>query len=96
MDIYRQTVGEFCTGQGTTSTVSAPIVASDSSRFALKGVRVHAGANNAGPIYVGPSGVSIATGYPLNAGESVLIQVDNPSKVSVVAAGAYGYSWISE
>jgi len=95
MDIARVTVGEFWTGQGTTATVAAPIVAEDMSHFTLKGVRVHAGASNAGPIFVGPSGVSAATGYPLNAGESVLIEVDNPSKVSVIAAGAYGYSWIA-
>ncbi len=95
MDIQRVTVGEFCTGQGTTSTVAVPLVAANMARFSLKGVRVHAGASNAGPIFVGPSGVSAATGYPLNAGESVLIEVDNPSKVSVIAAGAYGYSWIA-
>ncbi len=95
MDVYRVSVNEFQTGQGTTSTEATPIVAPDMVGESLKGVRVHAGASNAGPIFVGPSGVSTTTGYPLNAGESVEILVNDPSKVNVIAAGAYGYSWIA-
>ena len=55
------------------------------------GVRVKAVAGNAGIVYVGPKGVTADTadatdGYPLAAGEEVLIPIDNLNKVYVIAS----------
>lgn len=39
-------------------------------------------------VYVGPQGVSETTGYPLPAGEEIVIPVDSPSKIHIVATPA--------
>jgi hypothetical protein len=85
MDIHQESVDEFVVGHGGADAVSKPIVSSGYARKAYKGVRVRTATANTIIVYVGPQGVSEATGYPLPAGEEVTIPVDNPSKVHVVA-----------
>jgi hypothetical protein len=88
MDIHQESASEFVVGHGGADVVSKPIVASGYARKAYKGVHVRAAVANTIVIYVGPQGVSDATGYPLPAGEEITIPVDNPSKVHVVATPA--------
>ncbi len=40
---------------------------------------------NTAVVYVGPAGVTVASGYPLPAGEEVTIEIVDVSKVYVVA-----------
>ncbi len=94
MDVHQQTIQEFATGQGTATATAAPIVASNMSAKAFKGVRVRADKANSATLYLGPAAVSAATGYPLAAGESVEILVDDPSKVYVIGAGM-SFAWLS-
>lgn len=55
------------------------------SQALVSGVTVKALHGNTGMIYVGPSGVSSTTGYVLDAGESVFIEVGNLASVYVDA-----------
>ena len=43
---------------------------------------------NAGTVYVGPTGVTIATGYPLGAGQSMSFAVANASGISIIGSVA--------
>ena len=49
------------------------------------GVTIKALAANTIPIYVGPVGVAVGTGYELSPGEAVFLEVDNTNLVAVVA-----------
>jgi hypothetical protein len=55
---------------------------------ALKGVRVRAATANTTVVYVGPTGVTVESGYPLPAGEEVEVQIADVSKVYVTASPA--------
>lgn len=61
-----------------TATASAAALA---SRALANGLICKALSTNTGTIYVGPSGVTSATGYPLAAGEAVSFGVTNASAV---------------
>ena len=92
MDVYKETIFEFHAGQMSVGTTPAVLP----HQRAYKGVRVKADASNTGVIYVGPSTVSASTGYPLAKGEEVLIAVEDPALVSVVAdAGGQKIAWLS-
>ena len=95
MDLYKQTAPQFYTGQGTSDATAAPLVGPGFSFEADKKVVVRASASNSASIYVGPSGVTTATGFALTAGESVEVWVDDPAKVFVVSAATQTYSWIA-
>ncbi len=95
MDMYKQTAEKFYTGQGTSGSTAAPLLASGYSIKVHKSVIVRATADNSVSIYVGPSGVTTGTGYILKAGESVTILIDDPSKVFVVSTDTATYSWIA-
>ncbi len=58
------------------------VVASNPSKH---GVIVKAMPSNTGNIYVGGFGVTTSTGFPLDAGESLTIPVDDANKVYVIA-----------
>lgn len=53
---------------------------------AASGVLVKALTSNTGTIYIGGSGVSSANGFPLEAGDSVTIPVDDANKVYAIAS----------
>lgn len=59
------------------------VVASNPSKH---GVIVKAMPNNTGYLYVGTVGVTSATGFPLDAGESITIPVDNANKVYAIGS----------
>jgi hypothetical protein len=95
MDLYKQTTSVISTGQGTSTAAPAPIVDPSLSRLAYKGVRVKAAKANTSPIYLGASGVSIETGYELDAGESVELWIEDPAKVFAVSSNNQAFSWVS-
>lgn len=60
------------------------------------GVIIKALSTNTGTIYVGLVGVTAATGYPLDAGETVTIPVDNANKVYAIASvDNQGLAWMA-
>lgn len=63
-------------------TASAVVLATN----AVHGFCVKALTNNALTVYVGPSGVSTATGYPLAAGESICYQGSNTNIAFVISS----------
>lgn len=76
-------VSEFMTGQGTATGTRQPI----GSRRLYKGVHVRSDPLNAPTmtLYVGPVTVGTASGYVLLPGSEVHIEVDDLSKVYVLA-----------
>lgn len=66
------------------------------SVVARKYVYIKANAGNSGDVYVGRQGVSASNGYPLDAGEKVIIPVDDPSKIWVIgSADNQGVKWVA-
>jgi hypothetical protein len=96
VNIEQMSVSEFNAGQGTTTPVTVTqLVATGLGHKAYRFVKVRALASNGGSILVGPATLSASSGYPLAAGESIEIPIDNPEKVFVYATSAYGYEWLS-
>ena len=86
-------VPEFLTGSKTSIGTSAvPITAIETN--ARRGVQIVANSANTVTVYIGPStvtsGTSAATtdGYPLSAGESIVVPVIEPSKIYAVTASS--------
>ena len=52
------------------------------------GIVITAKSANSGTIYVGPSGVTISTGYPLAAGQSISYAVTNLSAISILGSAS--------
>lgn len=87
--INEESLEGFGTGQVSVSTTPTPL-----SGYALarKAVKIKA---TTGPVYVGPAGVTVASGYVLNAGDELELKVYDLSTVYVVAASAQTVSWIA-
>ena len=84
------TSGVFTTGQNTDIDAAAERL-KDISVPCVFGVLVTAHKDNAGIVYVGPKGVTAETnaatdGIPLEAKDSVFIEIDDLSKVYVIAS----------
>lgn len=80
---------DFFHGRNSDVDTSAEQLTTKSSP-AIHGVLIKADKDNTGIVYVGMSGVTIATdddtdGFPLEPSESVTIPVDNAEKVYVIA-----------
>ena len=88
MNITQESVSDFAVGHGGADAGAGPLVAAGFAPKAYKGVRVRAATANTLVIYVGPRGVTEASGYPLPAGKELSIEIENPSKVHVVATPA--------
>ena len=52
------------------------------------GVRVKALAGNSGTVYVGASGVTTSTGWPLTAGQEVLFPVQTANAIWAIASAS--------
>jgi len=85
MNIIQESVDKFIVGHDGADAAAQPIMVSGRVRKAYKGVRVRAATANTVVIYLGPHGVTTDSGYPLPAGEELLIPIEDPSKVYVVA-----------
>lgn len=86
-------VPEFLTGSKTgIGTSSVPITTVETN--ARRGVQIVANSANTVNVFIGPStvtaGTSAATtdGYPLAAGESIVVPVIEPSKIYAVTASS--------
>jgi len=67
-------------GQQTVTTSPAALP----GQALVSGLVVKALSGNAGVVYVGPSGVTAATGYPLAAGEAISFAVQNANSLFVL------------
>lgn len=85
---------EFKVGAGSVGTTAAQL--SDLGFKAYDKVKIKAGLTNAGTVFVGHNnGVTTSNGYPIDAGEVVEVEVDDVSKIWVIADQAdQDFSWI--
>ncbi len=74
----------IASGQQTTTTSAAALP----SQALVNGIVITAASANTGTVYVGPSGVTSSTGYPLAAGQSISYAVANLSAISIVGTNA--------
>lgn len=87
------TGGSFSHGSKSGIGTSAVQLTTTSSS-ARQGVLVKAGADNAGRIYPGTSSSVTANsnddtdGFELSAGDSVVVEVDDPSKIFIIGSAA--------
>ena len=83
IEISRRTTTSFSYNQVTVGT-SAVQLATSSTPLKF-GIVVKADPSNSGKVYVGDSSVSTSNGYCLTAGEGIAFEIDDASKVYVVA-----------
>lgn len=91
-DIEKNITGTFVHGRKSSIGASALQLTSTSSRVS-KGVVVKAAVGNSGKVYVGLSNVTADSadatdGFELAAGESIAMEIDDPSKVYVIGSAA--------
>jgi len=67
-------------------TITAAGTHEQMANVACKSVTIRALSTNTGIIYLGPDGVTAATGYQLSAGESVDIAIDNVNRIYIDAS----------
>jgi|TARA_R100001163_G_C5060384_1_gene197202 hypothetical protein len=86
-------VPEFSTGSKTSiGTTAVPITTRELN--ASRGVQIMASTTNSVTVYIGPKGVTAGTssadtdGYPLAAGEAVVVPVIEPSKIYAITASS--------
>jgi virulence-associated protein VapD len=85
----------FVTGQGSVTAPGNPLELVSTVKTYL--VVIRANIANTGSIYIGGRGVSAMTGYILDAGEAIAIQIDNLAKSIWIDAGVAGegVSWMA-
>ena len=85
----------FFTGAKTGITTTA-VSLSDQDLHAQRGVQIVAATGKSNPIYIGHSASVTADsaestdGYPLSAGESIVIPVKDPNGIYVISAAGTG------
>jgi len=60
-----------------------------------RAVSIAASSTNVSAIGVGPVGVAVSSGYPLEPGESVTLDIDNMNKVQVAGTQNDLVSWLA-
>lgn len=86
-------VPEFSTGSKAGIGTSAVPITSQNTN-ARRGVQIMASASNSVSVYIGPKGVTAGTssagtdGYPLAAGEAVVVPIIEPNKIYAITASA--------
>lgn len=78
-------ISEFVTGHGTADGVPRPIAG---PRKLYKGVRIRANPTNTDDLYVGPPTLNQGSGFFVAPGSDLLVEVDDLSKVYLLASGA--------
>tara|TARA_R110000824_G_scaffold288815_1_gene477271 strand:+ start:746 stop:1042 length:297 start_codon:yes stop_codon:yes gene_type:complete len=84
-------VPEFSTGSKTGIGTTAVSITSREIN-ASRGVQILASSSNSVSVYVGPKGVTAGTsaadtdGYPLAAGEAVVVPIIEPNKIYAITA----------
>jgi hypothetical protein len=87
-----ETVGRFAHGRRS-SIGTTPVAIVATSMHLAKGIELRAADENTAALYVGGQGVTAdaadaTSGFPLVAGDSLFLPVDDPSVVYVVASAA--------
>lgn len=98
VSVGSETAAAFTHGQNTDvdSGADENLVVGGGSNPATKGVLVKTLSANTGTIYVGATGVTSATGMPLEAGEAVIFPVDDANKLFVRASvDNQGIAWMA-
>lgn len=87
----------FTNGQNTdVDTGSENLVVGSGSNPAKHGVIVKALPSNTGTIYVGLTGVTTTTGFPLEAGDHLVLPIDDANKIFVASSvNNQDVSWIA-
>jgi hypothetical protein len=94
-DLYKDSIPTGVNGQGTVGTTSAFL--SPVNHKLLSGVIVKALSDNAGTVYVGFGDVTTATGFPLSAGDSVPLNIEELHKVKIIASEAsQGFAFLGQ
>jgi hypothetical protein len=84
--------GSLLSGQGTATNSAAAIASSNP----CKKVTVKNNVSSAATIYVGPSGVTAATGLELVPGDSTVIEISNVDAIfAITASGSGSFSWLA-
>ena len=84
-------VPEFSTGSKTGIGTNAVPITSQALN-ASRGVQIMASTSNSVSVYIGPKGVTAGNssadtdGYPLAAGEAIVVPVIEPNKIHVITA----------
>lgn len=81
------------TNQVEAATVTAAVIVAAPTvepfkRTTAAGVLLKAHLSNTVAIFIGPSGTTVANGYPLDPGETISIPIDEISKVYAISASA--------
>jgi len=76
----------FSYGQTTVGTTAVQLTTTTTSLSF--GVLVKADQNNTGNVYVGDSSVSTTNGFKLSPGQAIEIEIDDASKIYVIADAA--------
>lgn len=90
--VVRSIASQLSFGHGSRSGIGTTAVQITSTSVATrKGVLVKAGNSNLGVVFIGNSGVTAGTvdatdGFELDAGESVIIEIDNVNKLFVIGS----------
>lgn len=80
----------FLTGQATSGVAAAALPANAARRVMVKAART-----NLGTVFIGPAGVTTGTGFPLYAGDTIVLAVDNLSDVNHIASlAAQSIAWV--
>jgi len=86
--------GVVVAGQNTDIDAAAEQLTSTSTPL-RSGVTIKALPGNSDQIYIGAVGVTITTGIPLDADQSVFLEIDNLNKVYAIGGAAnQGVSWL--
>lgn len=81
-----------------TDTLTAALTAAALNNHPCLGATIRAGSTNTGTVYIGGTGVTTATGFPLTAGEALSLDVTNTNTVYVVGANTTDtvrYIWVT-
>ena len=90
--IGKQTLSAAHTGQGSaTATASALTVEPWEAYYGVY-IRNHDGSN---PMYVGESGVTVTTGFRIDAGDSLWIPIEFAQDLYTISGGTIAYSFLS-
>ena len=88
-------VNNVLTGQQAVTASSAPLNVSIAPANNALTVTVKAAKENTIPVYIGPAGVTTATGYELSPGDFQTYLISTPTLLSVVAASTgASISWL--
>lgn len=77
---------QFTAATGTAAVIKAAAAGNASPRCSV-GVTIHSLSTNTANVFIGVSGVTAATGYPLEPGKDVSIPCDDPSRVFAISTG---------